>query len=212
MTDEIKISGGSVFDGVYQVPEIEKAVFNVSAELQKAIATATELIEDRTFAARHPELGKMVNCPVCGTRHRMNERKCVQVFTYTAKDKDGLLYQRLKENENGDIVRDYRTCAVEGTRPTRNQLSGSPRAHNFGKPRFNPHLSKIKLQFIQRTREVFVQLGYSLEDDPKGEVFQKNLQRARVLAARDIRRERELSDREFRRRQDQSRRINKGLL
>lgn len=200
-----------------QVPEVEAAAFKVSEELQIAIATALLTIQRTSFAKRHPELGKMVNCPVCRTRHRVNERKCEQVFTYRMKD-----YELMKDNEAGESVPDYRTCIEEGTRPTRNQMMGRAA---FAKKRFHPHPSKIKLLLIEKTRAAFDRLGFELVDDKseefkaltpdekkvKVELFQKNLQRARVVAAREIRRERELSDREYRRRADQARRINRGL-
>jgi hypothetical protein len=186
--------------------------FNISEELAKAIAATTKTIEGRSFSERHPELGKMVNCRVCGTRHRANEKKCEQVFTYRVGD-----YEYFREDEQGLLVPDYRTATRPDEKPTRNQYNGAPRMMNFSMPRYHPHPSKVKLQFIERTRKVFEELGYPLERAEKEEIkdfqeqFEKNLQRARVLAAREIRKERELSDREIRRRQDQSRRINRGL-
>ncbi len=187
---------------VERVPEVGAATFVVSDELQKAIDAAQINIKNRSFFERNPQLGRMVNCQVCRTRHRLNERKCVQVFTYRVGD-----YELLKENDKGELVPAYRTCVEEGVRPTMKQVMG---AATFKKKRFHPHPSKMKLLFIERTREIFGQLGFSL-DEPKSETFQKNLQRARVLAAREIRREREISDREYRRRADQARRINRGL-
>lgn len=200
-----------------QVPEVEAKAFEVSEALQAAIAEATKAIGARSFSERHPELGKMVNCQVCGTRHRLNERKCVQVFTYRMKD-----YELLKETEDGKVVPDYRTCAPEGEKPTIKQIMG---AATFARKRFHPHPSKIKLLLIQKTRAAFERLGFELVDDKseafkaltpdekklKVEQFQKNLQRSRVVAAREIRKERELSDREYRRRADQARRINRGF-
>lgn len=43
---------------------------------QLAAEQALQAIRDRSFSGRHPELGKMINCQICGLRHRENERKC----------------------------------------------------------------------------------------------------------------------------------------
>jgi hypothetical protein len=194
-----------------QVPEVAAAAFNVSEELQKAIDSVTHDIKSRPFSERHPELGKMVNCQVCGTRHRKNERKCEQVFTYRAGDFE--IY-RMDEKTN-ELVPDYRTAVRPDEKPTKRQVMGTAA---FAKKRIHPHPSKIKLQFIERTRKIFSELDFPLERAENEEVsdfkekFQKNLQRARILAAREIRAERELKDRAVRRRADKSRRINKGLL
>lgn len=200
-----------------QVPEVEAKAFEVSEALQSAIAEATKAIGARPYSERHPELGKMVNCKVCGTRHRVNERKCEQVFTYRIKD-----YELLKENEDGKLVPDYRTCVGEGEKPTRNQVMGRLA---FAKKRYNPHPSKIKLLLIERTRAVFERIGFYLLDVKSEKFkaltpevqklvlgdFQEDLHRSRIIAAREIRKEREFSDREYRRRADQARRINLGF-
>jgi len=171
-------------------------------KLNAVIAAFNTAQYNRPFSQRHPELGKMINCQVCRSRHREHERKCEQRFTYTVNG-----YEYFRADENGNKVPDYRTCVQPNERPTVRQQVGRAA---FAKKRFHPHPSKIKLQFIERTRAVFTRLGFATDSDK--ETFEKNLQRARVLAARDIRREREFSDREIRRRQDQSRRINAGLL
>lgn len=207
-------------DTTLNVPEEPKPL-TPSEELQRTVAEALMVLERRSFSERHPELGKMVNCRVCSTRHRLNERKCEQVFTYRIGD-----YELYREDEQGELVPAYRTAMRPDEKPTKNQLHGAPKMVNFSMPRYHPHPSKIKLQFIERTRKIFEELDFELLDEKdeafkrlvpteqkvKQEQFQKDLQRARVLAARELRRERELSDREVRRRQDQSRRINQGLL
>jgi hypothetical protein len=173
--------------------------FNVSAEVQKAIDAVMESITHRSYSERHPELGKMIKCQVCGTRHRKNERNCKQVFTYSIGD-----YEYFREDEKGEMVPDYRTCMRPDERATRAQVVGR---QSFAKKRLKPHPSKVKLLLIEKTREIFTQLGFSLDD--KSENFRENLQRCRVLAARDIRMEREARERAARQRADQSRRINR---
>jgi hypothetical protein len=60
---------------------------------QKAAAEALEQIKNRSYAGRHPELGKMINCQYCGLRHRENDqlRKCKQ--TFVTKTREGDLLQ-----------------------------------------------------------------------------------------------------------------------
>lgn len=196
-------------DELQPVQEVQPEPFVVSPELQVALDFAEKTIQGRTFADRHPELGKMVNCRVCGTRHRLNERKCAQVFTYTIGD-----YEYFRENEKGELVPDYCTAIRPNEKPTQKQMMGQA---TFAKKRFHPHPSRVKLQFIERTRQVFEEMGFPLERGEKEEIkdfketFEKNLQRARVEAARRLRRERELSDRAYRRRADEARRINHGF-
>lgn len=195
---------------IQPVTEIAPEPFNVSEELRKIIDAALNKIENRPFSGRHPELGKMMNCPICRTRHRENEKKCEQRFTYTVNG-----YEYFREDETGELVPDYRTAVRPDEKPTKRQVMG---AAAFAKKRIKPHPSKIQLLLIEYTRAAFEAAGFPTErgenetpNDFKA-AFEKNLQRARVLAARRIRRERELRDRAARRRADQSRRINRGLL
>ena len=196
-------------------PEFMKTnPFNVSAEVQKAIDAVMESITHRSYSERHPELGKMIKCQVCGTRHRKNERNCKQVFTYSIGD-----YEYFREDEKGEMVPDYRTCMRPDERATRAQVVGR---QSFAKKRLKPHPSKVKLLLIEKTREIFTQLGFSLDTGKNvtkdfqptvsdtAKEFRENLQRCRVLAARDIRVEREARERAARQRADQSRRINRA--
>jgi hypothetical protein len=176
--------------------------FEISAALQAALDDAKKIIEGRSFSDRHPELGKMVNCQVCGHRHRVNERKCEQKFTFRVGD-----YELFREDEKGKLVPDTRTAIRPNEKPTMKQMMGQAA---FAKKRFKPHHSKIKLQFIERTRVIFQREGFDVDSDK--ETFEKNLQHARVLAARELRKERRAARKEIHKRQDTSRRINRGLL
>src|SRR6266404_7287931 len=93
---------------------------NVVGDLQKAINAVLFAIQDRSFSGRNPELGKMVNCRVCGTRHRLNERKCEQKFTYSVGD-----YEYFREDEKGDLVPAYRTAMQPDEKPTKRQVQGA---------------------------------------------------------------------------------------
>lgn len=215
--EEVTISGTGENDGTFKVAEFKPTL---TAE---EIKDAMNVIGRRTFAGRHPELGKMIKCQVHGFRHRQFEYglRCEQTFTYRMGDYE--LF-REEENEEGEIklVPAYRTAVQPDSRPTIRQIVG---AAQFSKRRFHPHPSKIKLLLIEETRRQFDKAGFYLLD-PQSEKFQdltpdvqalvtkdfqEDLQRARVMAARVIRRKRYFSDREIQRRQDQSRRINRGL-
>lgn len=220
MSDETKvtISGTAASDGVYAidmglVPEVKEEPFVPTPELQAEIDSALKVLRNRPFSQRHPELGKMKNCQVCGIRHREGERKCEQKFTNVAGKFE---YFREEENKDGEtiLVPDLRTAIRPNEKPTKRQLNG---AAYFHKKRIHPHPSKIKLQFIERVRLVFDTLKFALEkrEEQTAEEFntqfQKDLHRARVVAARQIRKEREFNDRQLRRRRDEARRINNGL-
>jgi hypothetical protein len=55
---------------------------------RRAIQTVAEAFfnerENLSFSGRNPELGKMINCGVCGRRHR-SSHTCVQNYTVEAK-------------------------------------------------------------------------------------------------------------------------------
>jgi hypothetical protein len=213
------------FPEIQPVPEAE-LVFKTTLTTEQVVAAMTEL-RGKSFSGRHPELGKMVNCQVHGWRHRQfefNPTGCEQVFTHSVKDKDGRKYEQFREEvvtdtegeegPNGEVpkkitlVPDYRTAVPADSKPTMKQIVGAARV---AKKRFHPHYSKIKLQFIERTRAVYDNLKFvwNLLDKPSAKA--SKLERARIIAARQLRKERELSDREYRRRRDQARRINRGL-
>lgn len=201
-------------DELTPVPETQEEPFVPTPELLAEIVAATKILRNRPFSQRHPELGKMINCQFCNTRHRANERKCEQKFTNVVGDFE---YFREEETKDGEtiLVPDLRTAIRPDEKPTKRQVNG---AAYFHKKRHHPHPSKIKLQFIERTRAVFEAEGFSLEKTEGQTVeefntqFQKDLHRARIGAARQLRKERRFSSRAVRRVQDTSRRINKGLL
>lgn len=63
-------------------------------ESKAASDQALAEIKNRSFSGRHPELGKMIKCQVCGLRHRKNERVCKQKFAtgrYDLRDPKPLL-------------------------------------------------------------------------------------------------------------------------
>jgi len=208
------------------VPE-EPSEFTPMSD-EKLVAAALAIIRDRSYSARRPELGKMVNCLQHGFRHRQFEfnplKGCEQVFTCRVKDENGREYEQFREElvtdpegqkgPNGEVpkkvtlVPDLRTAIPVNRQPTMKQFVGRK---TFEKRRFHPHHSKIKLQFIERTRVVYDQLKSVINLLGDKRATRSKLEQARIVAARQLRKERELSDREYRRRTGVSRRINRGL-
>lgn len=202
----------------------EENVFKPSEEVLKAAESALATIHLRPSAQRHP-MGKMINCKVCGERHRelgqttygfkkgtveQITTRCVQKFTNHIGD-----YELLKEQEDADgnitLVPDYRTAAPsDGTRPTAYQVVGRPRKQEFSANRIKVHLSKMKLRFVEETRKAFADLGFDIEETDK-EKHGKNLQAARELAGKRIRAAHKAAKTSRRARAEHSRRINAGL-
>jgi hypothetical protein len=61
-----------------QAEETAKAI-EEQESVRVAIEKFQETFRERTYFQRHPELGKMVNCAVCGMRHRASQ-VCEQKF------------------------------------------------------------------------------------------------------------------------------------
>ncbi len=61
------------------VPAPEEILSGTTTEVQDAIAKFFAEFKERSYSGRHPELGKMVNCAICGTRHRASQ-VCEQKF------------------------------------------------------------------------------------------------------------------------------------
>lgn len=194
------------------------------------LAAAEDEIRGRSFSARNPHLGKMMNCGVCHLRHRAAQ-KCEQRFTNRVGD-----YEEFKEekNEAGEVklVPAYRTSieaainSLDGKggyhdKPTPKSVVG---AATFAKKRHHPHPSKIKLLFIERVRDVYTawddKFQKNLErvenEELKGKIeetynsqFKNRLHAARIVAARKIRKVRESRDRVLRNITKDSRGINR---
>jgi hypothetical protein len=97
-----------------------------------AAEEALKAIRQRSFADRHPELGKMINCPVCDLRHR-ESIKCEQKF---AKDSEG---------------EDFTSIPSLNPLKAHKAILG---AAAFAKKRKNPHLSKRNQQFVALVRKL----------------------------------------------------------
>lgn len=120
-------------------PEVEKIEFEdpkASIGAQIASILALDLLKSRSFSERHPELGKMIKCQVCQTRHRSSQ-KCQQKFVYLYTEQD------LETGKETDVF------AEAGK--TRFGVVG--RAAFKGR-RLKPHPNKRMLQFIELVRNL----------------------------------------------------------
>lgn len=167
----------------------------VSPEVLAATSKVLADIRSKSYSARHPELGKMIKCQVCGQRHR-NSQKCIQTFTTKWFEED---------METGVVETIFATAAPQGQKPTKRQIMGSAA---FKAKRIKRRLSPKDLQLVERTKQIFNQLGFG-EDTPPA-IFQKYLKVAREAAELQLRAERKKKAKKYRRQQEISRRINHG--
>jgi len=108
-----------------------------SEELLKAVESFHQSFKERSFSGRHKELGKMINCGVCGRRHRKSE-VCEQRFAKV----------RIGHSE------EYRQTTPVNPKP---RLGIGP------KKRMNPHFSKRRITLVQRVKE-FIEAMPGSED------------------------------------------------
>ena len=142
-----------------EIQDAEGTEFKSSPDAIAAADAALAAIADRSFSARHPELGKMINCAVCRSRHRSSQ-KCEQKFKQLWIDED---------IETGELSIQYATVPLPGQKGTPKSVIG---AAYFAKKRKNPHPSRRKLQFIELVRKLI-----------PDEYTQEDLKDARELAA-----------------------------
>jgi hypothetical protein len=64
----------------------------MSEIVEQALAEVAARKHALSFSGRNPDLGPMIKCHVCGTRHRRNERKCEQkIVMPTGQTRKGVL-------------------------------------------------------------------------------------------------------------------------
>ena len=177
-----------------QTPIPETEPFVASPELIATQEVALKEIRSRSFAGRHPELGKMVNCPVCDLRHR-DSQKCEQKF------KELWIEEDLETGEKEIIYatpppppnRRQTTKMIVGAK----QFKGKRRLH-----RPNPN----ELHMIELTRKFFPNFEGIFDTE------EKQMKAARKLAIWMFHHIRKRKAEKRRRQQDISRKINNGLL
>ena len=99
-------------------------------KVNAAVAAALRTIRNRSFSGRHPELGKMVNCPVCDRRHRGAICGPVYAVGRYATEKVPLI-------------------------ASQDTYKGIYGAHTVAKKRLRPHAYRRGLQLVQRTQQIF---------------------------------------------------------
>lgn len=164
--------------------------FTPSQELANVIEETINSVRARSYSQRHPELGKMINCPVCNRRH--NGKQCEAKYAPLHEEED---------LETGEVTKVYRMAA-------QNTRKGVLGAAVFAKKRFHPHLNRRKTLFIERVRKLFGE-GTFNEESPE---FKRALNIARRTAKEQLGRERRSRANARRHMQNVSRRINRGLL
>jgi hypothetical protein len=163
-------------------PPVEPPTFKIKEAVAAAIAKFEEERLFKSFSERNPQLGKMIKCAICRERHR-KYLICVQVFALSHIEED---------LETGDKTSVYRTAPGRG----RTQFKGK---------RLKPHLSKPKLLFINRVRQL---LDYDEDTDLESPLFQSALKLARKKAGRQLRKEARFKRSQRNARRAKARRIN----
>lgn len=186
--EEVKVEQSVESDGSYIVLEPKG---EPKTTLLEAIAAFNEEHYNKTFAGRHPELGKMINCQVCSLRHRSSQ-PCEQKFAVGTHD----------PRPEGEKI-ELRCENAHPGGPTRNDVFGNQAK---GKRR-NPHYSARKRALVQLTRDIFHE-----DFEPYFNDHVASMKSARGIAMGKLRRDRHVEAASLRRQQDVSRRINCGLL
>lgn len=226
MTDEQNIPIQNEAD----VPEI----FQASPEAIAAAEAALGDIKKRSFSGRHAHLGKMINCAVCGRRHRRLQfairehrapdalakatieilsKECEQEF------KQMWVEQEIDENgEEGSLTIQYATVPLPGQG---RQIGGKTVFANMARPivgakhfqtkdgrgtRKQPRPNHTHLEVVFHTRRLF--------DIINPETYPAEAERmlaAKRVAINVVRNKRARKASKIRKQQKLSRRINRGL-
>ncbi len=152
-------------------------------DVKEAVAKALEAIKQKSFAERHPELGKMINCPVCLRRHR-----------------GAVCAPKYAQGRLGSMTEGIDLIAAQNT------AKGVMGAARFAKKRFHPHPSKKGLQLVQRTQEMY------FLNEPYFTDAQACMEESRDMAQRQLKKERNRKARRTQKTQQLSRRINAALV
>lgn len=121
----------------------------VSQEVKDLAAKTLLEIRNRSFSGRNPELGKMIKCPVCQTRHRA-AKKCEQKFVELFVEEDLETGEKTVVYAVAAQPKDYEISSqISAQQPTMKQVLG---AATFKGKRRHSHPNKRGLQFIQLVR------------------------------------------------------------
>lgn len=176
-----------------QPQPLEQEETKPTPEGLNAAARALEEIRRRSFSGRHPELGKMIKCQVCGLRHR-------EIIKCEPRYKELYIEEDL---ETGELTQVFAKLPIPGTKQTLKQFIG---ARQFKGKRRHQRPTHSQQQIVELTRKVFPSFD-GVFDDPHAQ-----MRAARKVAIFVIKFNREQTAKRIRRQQDTSRRINHGLL
>lgn len=164
-----------------------------AAYLQEAVAEFESEREAKSFSGRHPELGKMVNCGVCGRRHR-SAHVCVPVYAR----------QKIYDPETGQDTLGGELVASDKT------VKGVYGAARVKGRRILRHRNATGLQVLERADRLyreeylsFIKANTEKERDELGK-------RALIQAIREIKAERRAHRRKLYKITRRSRQINHG--
>ena len=143
--------------------------------LNEAVQKAQQVLSKRTYSGRNPQLGRMIKCAFCSRRHRETLVVGGQVY---------ICAQQFAKDEDGNERKNL----------------GGPK----GKGRRLSHPSKLNLQLVQRTQELYP-YNQPYINDPVS-----NMQESRTQAQRELKKERAQVSKIKRDQQKKSRKINRG--
>ena len=158
--------------------------FDVKSAVQAAIEKFRTDFKKKSYAQRHPELGKMMNCLICLTRHRSSV-VCVQKFATGTHDP-------APEGEKTLLV----------AAQTRKGILGSKQ---FKGKRVNPHHSHKLLRLVQLTQSLFPEYYPVKHEEPKKAMKAARRKALRLLIQVDNKIRKSARDMK-----SDSRRINRG--
>jgi hypothetical protein len=123
----------------------------VKPEIAKAIADIREKQKDKSFSERHPELGKMINCPLCDRRHRTSEI-CLQRF---AKTEEGIeLVARGHGHHKGRINRHWNKRSLELVDLTRRLIIFYPNGDEDVKKARSAAINILRRKWHARSQQI----------------------------------------------------------
>jgi hypothetical protein len=126
----------------------------VSEKIRQAIADIREKQKDKSFSERHPELGRMINCPICDRRHRTSEI-CLQRF---AKTKEGVeLVARGHGHGKGRINRHWNRRSLELVDLTRKLIIFYPNGEEDVKKARSAAINTLRRKWHARSQRIQMQ-------------------------------------------------------
>ena len=142
---------------------------NVLSPMNKNVAAALAAIRARPYSGRNPQLGKMINCDLCGNRHR--QVRFFEARTATKTDGTEIVIeqsyapQRLVEGAKVSNRNSVKIAGLHGDKVVEGEpmmasqlkLKGIFGAAMVAKKRIKPHLSKWKRQLVQLTQQLYPQ-------------------------------------------------------